>query len=167
MFAFVYFFSWAVSGIGSHSSEPFLKIVCLGQLEINGLLPFLKIKTFSCLTISQYFHLCNYLLEMRTLKKQVWESSPLLYIWCYFSFSGFLRISKALFWRDSWSLSATVLSSLPEVLTPQGRAHRKHAEFSPSGRSYHLACVCQPWTHSQAKPHRISMPRCSAVLAQL
>lgn len=50
----------SVFRIGSHSTGAFLKIVCLGQLEINSLLPFLKIKTFSCLNIFWYFYLFLY-----------------------------------------------------------------------------------------------------------
>lgn len=154
----LFIFLWAVFGIGSHSSEAFLKIVCLGQLEINSLLPFLKLKMFSCLNISQYFHLHDYLLEIRTLEKQVWERSPLLYVWCYSNFSGLLRMGRTLFRRDSWSFSPTIGSSCSEIPNPQPSAHRKRAKFSAFGRS-HLGCLCQPRSRSQAEAQRSPVPQ--------
>lgn len=126
-------------------------------------MPFLKIKMFSCLSISQYFHLCNCLLEIGTLEKKAWESSPLLCIWCYFSFSGFLRIGRTLFQRDSWFWSpiiGTSLSTLSQELT----------EILPNIQ--HLAGLTQqvcvrPEGRPRLKPQVALCPRCSTELTQL
>lgn len=113
---------------------------------------------FSCLNISQYFHLCNCLLEIGTLEKQAWESSPLLCIWCYFSFSGFLRTGGTFFQRDCWFWS-------PIIGTPLSIPSQELTEILPSLQ--HSSGLCEPWRQSQAEALRSSVPQVQRELTQL
>lgn len=143
MLAFVYLPLYAVFEIGSYSSEAFLKIVCLGQLEINSLLPFLKIKMFSCLTISQYFHLCNCLLEIRTLEKQAKNKHEKPVFYCTFDVISVSLASSEQVGFFPKRLLALISYNRDFTFNPQTRTQRNLAKHSELSRS-RPACLCEP-----------------------
>lgn len=158
MLAFVYLPLYAVFEIGSYSSEAFLKIVCLGQLEINSLLPFLKIKMFSCLTISQYFHLCNCLLEIRTLEKQAKNKHEKPVFYCTFDVISVSLASSEQVGFFPKRLLALISYNRDFTFNPQTRTQRNLAKHSELSRS-RPACLCEPWRQSQAEAASSSVPQ--------